>query len=62
MNIGKMLSKQDTDVYRIYNIFGIKLSFNKKKKEIKIEHKNSIKIQDKYDLTNIKNAKKSDFI
>ena len=53
-----MLSKQDTDVYRIYNIFGIKLSFNKKNKELKIEHKKSIKIQDKYDLTSIKNAKK----
>ena len=58
MNICKMLSKQDTDVYRIYNIFGIKLSFNKKNKELKIEHKKSIKIQDKYDLTSIKNAKK----
>ena len=53
-----MLSKQDTDVYRIYNIFGIKLSFNKKNKELKIEHKKSIKIQDKYDLT----SKKNDFI
>ena len=42
-----MLSKQDTDVYRIYNIFGIKLSFNKKNKELKIEHKNTKKIQDK---------------
>lgn len=59
MSQNKLFSKKDEGKHIIYRIFGIKLSIkNKEYRKKYLQFKDEIKIQDKYDLTNIKKAKK----